>query len=209
MKKKVWDLYAPVYTLAMKADQKTYDYMITRIPEKIRDRDVLEIAAGPGQLAKQIAYAARSVTATDYSDGMVAEAKKGEYPLNLHFEKADAMNLQYEDDSFDVVLIANALHIVPDPAKVLDEIDRVLKPGGLLIAPNFVEHNGNAVSRIWSGILKIAGIHFENQWTAEEYLSFLETHGWDVIFSREIKARISLMYAECVKKNGYEKNVHE
>ena len=55
------------------------------------------------------------------------------------------------DGSFDAVIISNALHIIPDPEKTLSEIDRVLRPGGVLIAPNFVEHKGTAVSRIWSG----------------------------------------------------------
>ena len=45
MKKRIWDLYAPIYKRAMKADQKIYDYMYTRIPEVIRDKEVLELAS--------------------------------------------------------------------------------------------------------------------------------------------------------------------
>lgn len=108
MNKKIWDLYAPIYKRAMKADQKIYDFMYERIPETVKGKEVLEIATGPGLLAKHIASAAKSMLATDYSDGMIAEAKKGEYPANLRFEVADAMALPYEDNSFDVVLIANA-----------------------------------------------------------------------------------------------------
>lgn len=199
MKKTTWDLYAPIYKRAMRADQHIYDFMYARIPEVVRDREVLELATGPGLLAKHIAPAARRVVATDYSDGMIAEAKKGDCPANLSFEIAEAMAPPYADGSFDVVLIANALHIVPDPERVLREIARVLRPGGLLIAPNFVEHKGTLGSRIWSGILRLAGVRFEHQWSAQEYLRFLEDNGWRVTYSHEIAARIALLYAECVK----------
>ena len=197
MKKKTWDMYAPVYEKAMRADIKIYQFMYDRIPEVIRGREVLEIATGPGLLAKHVAPAARRMVATDYSDGMIAEARKGECPDNLTFEVADATDLPYSDHSFDVVIISNALHIIPEPERALREIDRVLRDGGILIAPNFVNHKGGLGSRIWSGILRIAGIRFEHQWSGQEYLDWLETNGWQVTCSREMAARISMMYTEC------------
>ncbi len=202
MTKKIWDLYAPIYKRAMKADQKIYDFMYKRIPEMVKDKEVLEIATGPGLLAKHVAPVTKRMVATDYSDGMIAEARKGENPENLSFEVADAMSLPYAENSFDAVLVANALHIFPDPQKVLSEIDRVLRPGGLLIAPTFVEHKGTFISRLWSGVLRIAGIRFAHQWTAPEYLDFLDNNGWKVIFSKEMTARIALMYAECRRNLG-------
>lgn len=200
MNKKIWDLYAPIYEKAMRSDRKMYQLMYKRIPKVIKDKDVLEIATGPGLLAKHVALAAHTMIATDYSEGMIKEARKGSYPDNLTFEVADATNLPYEDDSFDVVLIANALHVMPEPAKALEEIDRVLKEKGILIAPNFVNHKGGFVSRLWSGILEIAGIKFDHQWTTDEYCAFLEENGWRVKNCKEMKARISLAYVECVRK---------
>jgi hypothetical protein len=47
MKKKIWDLYAPIYKQAMKADQQIYDYMYKRIPGKIRNKEVLKSPQAP------------------------------------------------------------------------------------------------------------------------------------------------------------------
>lgn len=66
--KKTWDLYAPIYKRAMKADQKIYDYMYARIPEVIEGKKMLEIATGPGLLAKHVGHAASEMIATDYSE---------------------------------------------------------------------------------------------------------------------------------------------
>ena len=93
MNKRLWDIYAPIYELAMRSDLKIYQFMYDRIPTMIHDKEVLELATGPGLLAKHVAPAAKRMIATDYSDGMIAEAKKGACPANLSFEVADATAL--------------------------------------------------------------------------------------------------------------------
>ncbi len=200
MNKKIWDIYAPIYEKAMRGDHRAYGLMYERIPQVIQGMDVLEVATGPGLLAKHVAHAAKKMIATDYSDGMIKEAKKGSYPEKLRFEVADAEHLPYGDKSFDAVIIANALHIVPNPEKALREIDRVLKDDGLLIAPNFVNHQKGVVSAIWSKIISISGVKLEHQWSTAEYQAFLEANGWEVVMLEEMSARITLAYAECVKR---------
>lgn len=118
MNKKMWDLYAPIYERTMRSDKKIYQFMYDRIPETIRNKDVLEITTGPGLLAKHVASASKTIIATDYSEGMIAEAKKGVYPTKLRFEVADATTLPYKDDSFDAVIISNALHIIKTTLKI-------------------------------------------------------------------------------------------
>ena len=145
MNQKIWDLYAPVYEKAMRLDRRYYQYMYDRIPAQISGKEVLEIATGPGLLAKHVAHPTKRMVATDYSEGMIREAKKGSYPAQLTFAVADATALPYPADSFDVVLIANALHVMPEPELALAEINRVLRTGGLLIAPNFVGHGTGSI----------------------------------------------------------------
>ena len=202
MNKKIWDLYAPIYEKAMRLDKKYYGYMYNRIPLVIKDKEVLEIATGPGLLAKHAADSSKSMIATDYSDGMIREALKGQYSNKLKFEIADATKLPYKDNKFDVVLIANALHVMPSPDDAIKEIDRVLKQDGILICPNFVNHKNGFLSKLFSNILKLAGIKFEHQWSDKEYLQWLEKHGWTITFSKLLPSRISLMYVECVRKKA-------
>ncbi len=200
MNKKIWDLYAPIYEKAMRLDQKYYQYMYDRIPQTIKDKEVLEIATGPGLLAKHLADHTKSMIACDYSEGMIKEARKQPYSSKLIFEVADATNLPYKDHSFDCIIIANALHVMPNPEKALSEIDRVLRKDGILIAPNFVGHQNGFVSKIWSRLLKLAGIQFQHQWTAKQYLKWLDQNGWNITFSKLLDSRIALMYTECIRK---------
>ena len=138
MNKNIWDVFAPVYEFSMRSQKNIYDFLYARIAEVAKDKDVLELATGPGMIARHIAPAAKSVVATDFAPKMIETALKAKNPDNLSFEVADATSLRFADNSFDVVVIANALHIIPNPEKALAEIRRVLKDDGVLIAPNFI-----------------------------------------------------------------------
>jgi len=196
MKEGVWNFFAPIYERAMKSQKSIYDYIYKEISAAASAKNVLELATGPGMIAKHIASSAKSVTATDFAPKMIEAAKKGSVPDNVSFEVADATNLRYENDSFDLVVIANALHIIPEPEKALAEIDRVLKASGTLIAPNFIERE-KGKKNLWQKILSLVGIKFAHEWTKEEYKTFLSDHGWQVTKSHVCKGRIDLLYAEC------------
>ncbi len=198
MSKSIWDRFAPIYSLAMKSQKNIYDYMYSHIREKVKGKDVLELATGPGLIAKNVAEVTHRMVATDFSPDMIKQAQKGNNPVNLSFEIADASNLPYTDHFFDVVIIANCLHIVPNPEKVLSEIKRVMKTGGLLIAPNFIERK-IASPNLWQKLLFKLGVKFEHQWTSEQYKNFLESNGWKLIASEVVPGRIDLMYVECIK----------
>lgn len=199
MSKTIWDKFAPVYSLAMKSQKNVYKYMYRHIGDAVKGKKVLELATGPGMIAKNIAWAAERIVATDFSPEMIEQAKKGKTPSNVKFEIADASDLQYEDKSFDIVVIANALHVIPNPEKVLEEIGRVLKTNGILIAPNYIERKEQQPN-LWQKLLYKLGVKFEHQWTAEQYKDFLESNGWKITASELVNGRIDLMYAECVRK---------
>ena len=199
----VWDRFAPVYSnfvTGTPGNKRAYETMYRRIRFVVKDKEVLELATGPGVIAKQVACETKRMTATDYSEKMLAVARRGIVPTNLEFERADASALQYDDESFDVIIIANALHIIPDPEKVLSEIRRVLRKDGLLIAPNFIHDNSKKISGIFTKALSSAGVVFEAKWDAEGYKAFLEANGFEIVQSRQLASTIPLMYTECIIK---------
>ena len=201
--KNVWDKFAPIYDLMVTGTPKNkqaYNAMYKRIKKVVKGRTVLELATGPGIIAKKVADETESIIATDFSAKMVAEARRGVVSSKLRFEQADATELRYEDDSFDVVIIANALHVIPDREKVLDEIKRVLRPGGILIAPNFIHESDSTESKLSVMALKMAGVDFSESWNEDGYRTFLEVNGFSVKNSKVLKALIPMMYTECICK---------
>ena len=197
--KNFWDRNAGRYDRFMRKDRVAYDEMYELIRPIVRHKTVLELATGTGLIAKNIVNAAAHIEATDASAEMIAEAKQDNRSAKLHFSVQDMFHLPYADKSFDVVIVSNALHIVPQPEKALQEIKRVLKDDGVLIAPTFT-HAGNSFSgKVRAFFMKLAGFPLHSKWTSEEYLKFLEQNGWAVRKSVVLKASFPLTYAECVK----------
>ena len=192
----VWNVFAPVYEIAMRSQKNIYDCMYERIGVVAKGKDVLELATGPGMIARHIAPLANHVVATDFAPKMIETARKAKNPENVRFEVADATSLRFMDKSFDVVVIANALHIIPNPEKALAEIRRVLKDDGVLIAPNFIFKAGGK-RNLWQRLLSLVGVRFAHEWTEDEYKSFLKANGWTIEMSYVFKGRIDLAYVEC------------
>ena len=200
--KNFWDKNAGRYDRFMRKDRAAYDEMYELIRPIVRHKTVLELATGTGLIAKHIVNAAAHIEATDASAEMIAEAKRDNRSAKLYFSVQDMFCLPYADKSFDVVIVSNALHIVPQPEKALPEIKRVLKDDGVLIAPTFT-HAGNSFSgRAKAFFMKLAGFPLHSKWTSHEYLAFLRENGWTVQKSTVLKASFPLTYAECVKSEG-------
>ncbi len=100
--------------------------------------NTLELACGNGTYSKVLVRHAEMLTCTDFSEEMVAESKKRlKNFTNIKIEQANCFQLQYADNSFDTVFMANLLHIIPTPEKALIEAKRVLKPNGQIIILDF------------------------------------------------------------------------
>jgi ubiquinone/menaquinone biosynthesis C-methylase UbiE len=122
-----------------------YDRIGPEVRRDLRDilgRDVrahraLDVACGTGYAAIGLAAAglADEAHASDLSAAMVerTRANAARAGVAVPLTQADAESLPYADDSFDLVVARGALHHVPDPLRALQEIRRVLQPGGTAI----------------------------------------------------------------------------
>ena len=194
-----WDRNAGRYNRFMRKDRAAYDEMYELIQPVVRHKTVLELATGTGLIAKHIVNAAAHIEATDASAEMIAEAKRDNRSAKLYFSVQNMFCLPYAKESFDVVIVSNALHIVPQPEKALAEIRRVLKDGGVLIAPTFTHAGNSFTGKVRAFFMKRVGFPLHSRWTSEEYLRFLSQNGWTVRKSAVLKASFPLTYAECVK----------
>ena len=197
--KNFWDRNAGRYDRFMRKDRTAYETMYGLIRPVVKGKTVLELATGTGLIAKNIVNAAAHIEASDTSAEMIREAKRRNHSAKLYFSVQDMFCLPYADESFEVVIVSNALHIVPQPEKALAEIHRVLRDDGVLIAPTFTHAENSFFGNSKAFFLKLAGFPLHSRWTSEEYLCFLQQNGWTVRKSDVLKASFPLTYVECVK----------
>jgi len=99
-------------------------------------KNVLEIAAGTGVVTRAMLAALPPtvvIIATDLNTAMLEQAAAYTLPRPVAFEQADAMDLPFDDQTFDAVVIQFGVMFFPDKPKALSEARRVLRPGGALI----------------------------------------------------------------------------
>jgi demethylmenaquinone methyltransferase/2-methoxy-6-polyprenyl-1,4-benzoquinol methylase len=114
---------------------KAWRKAATKIIAPAPGMQILDLAAGPGSSSEPLHKAGATVFATDFSEGMLAVGRKTRPYLN--FSKADALNLPFEANRFDVVTISYGLRNTVDYPKALAEALRVTKPGGRIVVVEF------------------------------------------------------------------------
>ncbi len=180
--KRFWQRVSRVYAPFMRSSQPLYEGIAARVlPYLGKEMKVLELACGTGQLSFLLSEQAALWEATDFSENMIAEAvkKQGNGVSLLHFAVQDATALPYTAGSFDAVVIANALHIMPQPERAMREIERVLKIGGLLFAPTFL-HGEGVGFRLRVRMMSLIGFRTYSKWSAEALVRFVGQFGFVV-----------------------------
>jgi ubiquinone/menaquinone biosynthesis C-methylase UbiE len=106
--------------------------MALNMLELSQNNRVLDVACGPGNLTRGFARAAGEglVVGLDASKTMLAVAARKTESANLAYVRGDACALPFRDGSFDAICCFAALYLIQEPMRALEEITRVLAPGG-------------------------------------------------------------------------------
>ena len=158
--------------------QKIAEKFGREMAEKLNSRAftngrILDVGCGFGATAIVLAQSLpqSEVVGVDLSDPLLAFANKmvrdNSMGERITFEKADVQEIPYEDDSFDALINLQMLHIVEDPIAMLDEMERVLTPDGVLLMAD--------IRRSWVGLLDKV---FKTALTVEEARALRKILDW-------------------------------
>lgn len=148
--------------------------LVVEVASLIEQGDyVLECACGTGMISKGIAPKCKELIATDFSDGMLNQAKKNcDGFKNVTIKKANIMKLEYENESFDKIVAGNVIHLLDEPYKALEELLRVCKVGGAVIIPTYVNNENVGSPSLFIRLLEKFGADFKKQFDFESYKQF-------------------------------------
>ena len=174
-----WDRVAWLYDLVERSNRAVNAAAAARAAELVpAGARVLDCAAGTGEFSLTAAERAGSVLCTDLSLPMLERARKKAQKrglTNISFAQRDITALPDRDGSFDAVIAANVLHLLPQPERAVRELWRVTAPRGRLILPTYLQ---GRVGTAYGTMIKIyqgVGFHYEHAFTPETYRMLLES----------------------------------
>ena len=198
-----WDRVAGVYDLFVNViNGKTHKALRRIVADLIEPDDiVLECACGTGLLSKVIAGKCKQLIATDFAPKMLKRAEKNcEAYRNVVFRQASILSLSFQDGNFDKVVAGNVIHLLDEPLKALNELDRVCRPGGKLIIPTYMNKDRKGKTSGFASAVGKAGADFKRQFTVESYRQFFLEAGYGDVQITLAEGRISCAVAVMMKK---------
>ncbi len=200
-----WDRVAGVYDLFVNGyNRKVHHKLKKAVAYRIGAADsVLECACGTGMITQAVAPRCRKIMATDFSKKMLEQTlKKCRHFDNVTVIEADILDLGFEDESFDVVIAANVIHLLDEPLRALSELDRVCRKDGLIIIPTYMNKKEDGDTSGLSKTLGKAGADFKRAFTFTTYRQFFEEAGYEGASYEMIEGRVPCAVAFLRKKGS-------
>ncbi len=194
-----WERHAERSDLSLRVLGRPIPRMLELAAESVRGLPrVLEVAAGTGLVTLALARSAQEVVATDYADGMAEILRRRVRDAglaNVQCEQADLYDLRFEPASFDAVVAANVLHLVPDFPGAIALFRRTLRSGGLLVVPTFC-HDETPLSWLVSRALAVTGFPGQRRFTSASFRTSLEREGLQVSRHEILAGLIPIVFCE-------------
>ena len=170
-----WDKVSDLYDMAEGFNGKVYREMTDTVRRLVPEgAAVLDCAAGTGELSLAAAERAGSVVCTDLSLRMLSNARRKAAARgldNIEFEKRNIFDLRDSDETYDVTIAGNVLHLLQNPEGAVKELLRVTKKGGRVLLPTFMtqgKQNG-----FFMKVYRRMGFDPVYNWTPAEYKRLL------------------------------------
>jgi ubiquinone/menaquinone biosynthesis C-methylase UbiE len=145
------------------------------------DEHVADIATGGGHTANAFAPFVQKVTAVDITPEMLDAAKKfirKNGHLNVDFQRGDAENLPFEDQTIQIVTCRIAPHHFPHVKSFVSEVFRVLEPGGQFLLDDNVAPEKEIFDHFYNTVEKTRDYSHFRAWKKTEWIQMLEEEGF-------------------------------
>jgi len=196
-----WNRYAKNYDRSMLVFGRPLAEMAELAANAVKGaRRVLEVGAGTGLVTMALAAAVQHVVATDYAERMLTVLQRrirDAGVVNVTLQRADLSALPFEAHSFDAVVCANVLHLLPDLELALAAVRKVLKPGASFVAPTYC-HGDTRLARAVSRVLAVTGFPVQQRFTFDGLRHSLEAGGLQVTRCVLLPGVIPIGYIEGV-----------
>jgi ubiquinone/menaquinone biosynthesis C-methylase UbiE len=166
--------------------QEKYELKILRKISSVKDIDIaLEIGCGSGNGSNLIKkyFFAKNIVGIDLDERMIRKAEKRNTDQSISFRVMDASKLDFPDNSFDAIFDFGIIHHIPNWKDCINEIGRVLKPGGELILEDLSRES--FIQDI--GLLyRIISVHpYRELYKIDEFTEYLKQAGFEILNFRK------------------------
>jgi ubiquinone/menaquinone biosynthesis C-methylase UbiE len=192
-----WDFCSPIYDFTQKFNGRAYTKVLKIARNHVpQNATVLDVAAGTGEFSLAVADKAKSVLCTDISERMLRiackKAKKRRV-TNIRFGKLNIFDIRKPDNTFDVVIAGQVLHLLDEPQKAAAELRRVAK--NTVILPISLTKNLRGRAKLKFDLYRLFGFAPKVEFDLDGYAEFLPKIGFENCEITSVAGKIPMAVA--------------